>query len=592
MKRLFIILVPLLSCGVLSRDPIRFPAEHLVHQLDIADQGVLRNADVAREAMLVMVPGEVFDHYEWTKDKDRILAFYHSRGFHRARLDTVEAYIERTGIRLFYSIDPGPELTIRSLSVRGSWAVRAPKLVELLDLPPGSRMDKTRLELGKGRIRAALAAEGNVHATAASAIAIDGNDAALSITVEDGPIATVGEINVNGLRELKPSVAMRAVRLTPGRVFRPQDVYDTQRSLLATGLFSSVRILVPGMESREDTLLVFIHLREAPSRFVESGVGYVSPDRSALSLAVGHQDLWGVAASTRLGLGIEHGWVTDRRQYTAEGSFFYPWVVGLPFDAGLTLDYSWRSDPSARSEGFGTSIELGRSWRERASALCRYGYRWRKTNIEGDDPSEYVLEESRRPITNSLSAIVSIDTRTSFTDPAGGQLVRFQAAHAGGILGGDWSFRKAVADVSVYQRARGVILALRASTGVIHPLDDSPTAPEAERFRAGGANTVRGFGEEGLGPVDNSGNPLGGEAIVLLSVEARVPIWGYVGAALFTDCGQVWERARQIRLADLEPTLGCGVRYSTVIGPVRLDWGVPIRDRRVGRIHFTLGHAF
>lgn len=592
MRLLVVVAVVVVACSTVSREGQRFPAEHLVRRLEIVDKGALRGIDVAQEALLAMIPGEIFDHYEWTKDKERILAYYRSRGFHRAAWDTVEAFMDREGVSLLYVVDPGPELIIRRLSVSGSRILPAHRITDLLGLATGARMDKVRLELGKGRIRAALAAEGHVYASADASIEVEGNDATLRLEIEDGTPAWVGEIALAGLEHVKSHVARRWVRLKPGRVFRPQEVYDTQRALLSTGLFSSVRILLPGMDTADDTLRVFVHVREAPSRFVESGVGYASPDRAALSASVGHQNLWGVASSVKLGLGMEYGWATRRRQHTAEASFYQPWVLGLPLDAGASADYRWRSDPQAQSEGLGVSVEAGKSWRERASALVRYRYRWRKTDIEGDDPSDYVLEESKRPITNSVGAIVSIDNRSSFTDPVSGQILRLHATHAGEFLGGDWSFRKAMIDVSMYREVEGAVIAMRASAGVIHPLSGSPTAPEDERFRAGGANTVRGFAEEGLGPTDKEGNPQGGEAMTVLSLEARRAIWRFVGIGVFADCGQVWERSRQVRLRDMEPALGCGVRYATVIGPVRLDWGVPLRGRRTGHFYFTLGHAF
>ncbi|MBN1424491.1 BamA/TamA family outer membrane protein [Candidatus Fermentibacteria bacterium] len=591
MRRLFPLLL-FVSCAMVAREAPRFPAEYLVRQLDLVDRGALSGVDVAHDALLSMVPGELFDHYEWTKDKDRIIAYYRSRGFHQATLDTVEAFMERTGIRLVYIVDPGPALRAAAVSVVGGGAVPASRLMELLGLAPGERVDRIKLELGLGRVRAALAEEGYVHAKATPIIVVEGDRATVTVTIEEGTLAWVGEVSIAGLQRLKPHVAMRWIRLIPGRLFRPGDVYDSQRLLLATGLFSSVRILVPGMEAAEETLRVFIQVREAPGRFIESGIGYASPDRSALSLAVGHQNLLGIAASTRLSLGLDRGWVTDRQQYTAEASFFQPWLLGLPVDAGVTFDYLWRSDPNAWSEAAGTTVELGKSWRERASITGRYRYRSRTTEIRGEDPSDFILEESKRPITNSLGLILSVDRRTSFTDPTGGQLVRVQITHAGGLLGGDWSFRKTLADFSLYHRFWETTMAFRATAGLIRPLGNSPTAPEEERFRAGGANTVRGFTEEGLGPVDNAGNPLGGEAMAIFSAEARVPVWGYVGVAAFFDCGQVWERWRQAAVGTLEPTAGGGLRYATVIGPVRLDWGIPLRGRRLGRVYITLGHAF
>ncbi len=580
------------SCALLPRQTPLFPSEYVVHRLEIRDGGVLPGVDMSTEALVALVPGEIFDHYEWTRDQERLLAAYRARGFHRARFEEVDAVVEREGVRLLYVIDAGPPLIVGSVAMHGSWVVPASRLVYLLGLSPGMRMDRIALELGKGRIRAALAEEGYPHATATSRIEVRGDVAHLDVAIRDGPFTRVGDVSLVGVKTLRPWVAMRSVRLREGDVFRPKDVYETQRALLATGLFSSVRVVVPGMETGEDTLRVFVHVREARRRFVEAGCGYASPDRGALSWAAGHQNLWGVAARVRLSVGLEQGWVTRRRQASAGLTFQWPWVARLPADAGFGIDYRWREEPNARSEGFGASAEIGRTWRERASVSGRYRYRWRRVRIEGGDPSDYVMEESRRPIANSVGLVVTIDRRSSFADPTDGELLRLQLTHAGGALGGDWSFRKALGDLSIYRAFGHGVLAMRVSGGLIRPLRGSPTAPEEERFRAGGANTVRGFPEEGLGPLDPSGSPVGGEAMVLLSGELRRSVWGPLGVAGFVDCGQVWERVGDARVVDLEPTVGCGIRYATIIGPVRLDWGVPVRHRRIGRLYLTLGHAF
>ena len=126
--------------------------------------------------------------------------------------------------------------------------------------------------------------------------------------------------------------------------------------------------------------------------------------------------------------------------------------------------------------------------------------------------------------------------------------------------------------------------------------------PASERFFAGGDSTIRGFALDSVGSartITTTGFPRGGNAMLLLNGELRVPVWGDLGAALFVDGGNVFERTTQLDLGDLRGSVGFGVRYRSPIGPVRLDLGFKL-DRRIvgGRleprrgIHFSIGQAF
>ena len=75
-----------------------------------------------------------------------------------------------------------------------------------------------------------------------------------------------------------------------------------------------------------------------------------------------------------------------------------------------------------------------------------------------------------------------------------------------------------------------------------------------------------------------------------------MPVWGDLGAAVFVDGGNVFERTTQLDLGELRGSVGFGVRYRSPIGPVRLDLGFKL-DRRIvgdrleGREAFTSASA-
>jgi outer membrane protein assembly factor BamA len=140
----------------------------------------------------------------------------------------------------------------------------------------------------------------------------------------------------------------------------------------------------------------------------------------------------------------------------------------------------------------------------------------------------------------------------------------------------------------------------------------SPEVPVENRYFLGGANSVRGYEESGLGPHDGE-NPTGGEFLLLANVEIRYPLpffarWNFSGS-FFLDSGNVWEDASDVSSDDFNLTsgiyetteddyrygVGFGIRYNTPIGPIRLDWGFPLKPDRInekGMVYLSLGQIF
>ena len=94
--------------------------------------------------------------------------------------------------------------------------------------------------------------------------------------------------------------------------------------------------------------------------------------------------------------------------------------------------------------------------------------------------------------------------------------------------------------------------------------------------------------------------PTGGNAVVVLNAELRVPVFGGLGAVGFMDAGQVFNRVSDFDFGQIKPTAGLGLRYLSPIGPIRVDLGfkldrgrLPNGDQeRLTELHISLGQAF
>ena len=120
--------------------------------------------------------------------------------------------------------------------------------------------------------------------------------------------------------------------------------------------------------------------------------------------------------------------------------------------------------------------------------------------------------------------------------------------------------------------------------------------PIFERYFAGGTNTIRGFRERRVGPLDaQSNDPIGGESMLVSNLDWVYPIVQNLKGSVFFDIGNVWRRVDDYA-KDVEAGAGVGLRIKTPIGPVRLDVGYPltqVRDeKRKLRFHFNVSRGF
>jgi len=101
---------------------------------------------------------------------------------------------------------------------------------------------------------------------------------------------------------------------------------------------------------------------------------------------------------------------------------------------------------------------------------------------------------------------------------------------------------------------------------------------------------------------DENGNPVtelrpvGGNAVFIINNELRFPIYEIIGGAVFSDTGNAFRRVRDFRFQDLTQTFGIGLRLSTPVGPIRVDFGYLTFNKPPGlprtQIHVSFGSTF
>jgi outer membrane protein assembly factor BamA len=204
-------------------------------------------------------------------------------------------------------------------------------------------------------------------------------------------------------------------------------------------------------------------------------------------------------------------------------------------------------------------------------------------------------------------------TRDDIFNPLSGLYLYGSEETAGGFLYGE-DFWRVIVDGRQYVRVgEAATMAARVRGGYARAYGDTKDVPYEEKFFTGGAYSVRGYGEEEVGPtvfLEGEEHPAGGNVLFVGNAELRFQLpftagrripgiglnLGNLWAGLFADVGNVWIDWSTVRGGRLYYGAGVGLRYNTPVGPIRFDYGRAImektKEKSSGRFYLAFGHIF
>ena len=541
---------------------------------------------------------------------------------------------DSTQVRVTFVIREGERSQVGALEFSGVHSYPEGDLRRRLLLQPGETFDPYALQLDTLKISELYQEHGFRPHVAAGAWRGDGPDSLrwrVRYDVEEGPRFLVGDVFYHPAAA--PRVSERLVRrellLKRDDVFRRSRMLRSGERLYDTGLFSQVQIS-PIVDSTNSRMDFELRLSERKSRWVDAGVGSGTAERFHAIGEWGHRNLFGRgfqgALATRVAFNGAGRFLLSR----TELSLLEPWLMRTRTRAILTPFYE-RTDDRAnpewlvRQESRGFRAELGRELSRYSRVTISQNNLWANQDLTlfSDTISAARKDSLERTVvsrfnTHSIALGALRDYRDNPLSATRGSMQAINVELAGGPLKGTSSFRK-VDMVSAWYTPfwSGWVLALRARGGVIKPTGDGPAfslenavdeevtrVPPNDRFKTGGVNSIRGFGESKIAPD-------GGLALLQANVELRIPVVGPFGIEIFVDAGNVWARPSYIKGRDFTPrwngiplspndvryVFGIGPRINLPIGPLRLDvaWKLrppPGEAQHVPKYQFAIGPSF
>ena len=216
-----------------------------------------------------------------------------------------------------------------------------------------------------------------------------------------------------------------------------------------------------------------------------------------------------------------------------------------------------------------------------------------------------ILDQQGYHLLSELGASLAYDTRNSVQLPNKGQRTELSGQFVGGPLGGDFEFYKLELKTAWYFKgfASGHVLELTGRAGVAQSLQ-SQDVPFYERYYLGGLYSLRGFKYRSISPRDPNypsnpsmpNEPIGGDSYWFGSAEYSLPIIERLRFALFYDIGAVASAPYSFGTSgNFDSDYGAGLRLNLPIGPLRLDYAIPIQHDQYngtsGQFQFGVGYT-
>jgi len=437
----------------------------------------------------------------------------------------------------------------------------------------------------------------------------DGTQLDLLLECRAGPLVHFGEVRLPELRWTRPHAVTRELKFKPGDTYSRRQIMLSEDRLYTSGLFDFVA-LEADPTSPIDTVPAFqIRCQERKPLFINAGTGLKQDLNYNLiwgtQLEGGDRNFLGTGRQIRgsaeadFALGYNDALLRELK-YRFAAAYTEPWPLGQPLPLTLEVAYEPNvEDPIRQYEirRWEISSTLEKRWSRKARAWL--GFKYEKVDIFSDALTidDKFRADSGLSTTHSLLLGLFRDHRDAPLAPTRGSLSNSLLEYAGGFLGGDNDFIRVQGSWARYYRKASSwnIFAHRLLVGYLKGTGSPASVPSQELYFLGGANTVRGFAENSIGPRNENGTPVGGELAVVGNIEWRRPLWGRFWMSLFADVGNLWATAEDFKWDEWNMGAGLGVQFISPIGPIRLDYGrrvVRVDAEPGGQIHVSIGYAF
>jgi translocation and assembly module TamA len=500
-------------------------------------------------------------------------------------VDTLDAAPQTAQSSVTITPIPGPMFHLRTITLAGDPPQAAAQTLALTQGQPAIARD---VLAGGDRLQAALRAQGHAFAIVAPPVATLAPSAEaldVSFAVTPGPVVDLGPISFSGLDRLREDYVRQRFNLRQGERYDPARLDQARADLAASGAIATIRVETADAPDAAGQVPVHVDITERKLHAVTAAAAWSTDLGGNVETTWTHRDLFGGAEQLALSAAVTGlgGSVNRQPGYNGTAVFtvpdFYHRDQTLTVRAEGVREYLDAYDRIAAIGG----VTLRRQWTpELATSL----------GITAEAAQFHQEQQTLDYDLLQLPLGVNWDSTGNPLEPTHGVRAAITATPVANLgRSGNGGFTILQGSASTYFNLTGTgrtVIALRGLIGSI-PGTTALDLPPDQRFYAGGGGTIRGYRFQHVGPKFPDGQPEGGTAVSVGSIELRQRFGADWGGVLFADGGEVGPNgvpfSGQTRIG-----VGIGIRYYTSIGPLRADIAVPLmHDQKNDPVQLYLG---
>lgn len=549
------------------------------------------------------------------KDREAIELFYKNNGYAKVKTDEVkiEYNPERTKMTLSFPVSEGNRYVVGAFEFDGQVAYTVAQLTKAVEMKSGKLYNQEKYDETLRNLKELYLEKGYLNSKVEPEERSDEKEGKINYRfhIDEGTVFHIDRIYIEGNKKTKEKVFRREILLKPGDPFSSSKLRRSQEKIFNLGFIDDVKPDVQPAKEIDKVDLV-MEIVEGKPGSLSAGAGFSSNDGLVGQIQMAHSNLFGLAQ--RMSLLWEFG---SRRQ-NYEISWTEPWIFDKPVSLGVDVNNTVRdrlfdadSSPDYTETRRGGGLNIGPRFSDFYKLTFSYAFNSIKINNVKPQFKDQIKEETN--INSAFTTELARDTRDFFFDATRGNRNAISVQFSGGpILQGDTNLVKPIFSSSWFWTTFKLgnypfVFSLNGRFGGVQEVAPSDTVPIFERFFVGGADSIRGYQSRGqIGPLD------GGRVFSVLNAEYKIPLYvenkrRILQLVLFADLGGAWRSAQDILLKAgessiesenekfLKSAIGFGLRITTPVFPIRLDWGYGLNHRageEVSQIHFTLGNLF
>jgi outer membrane protein insertion porin family len=547
-------------------------------------------------------------------DVNLITDLYFNNGYVNVKVGEPKVSLlpNKEGLVVEIGITEGDQFRVGTIGFKGDLLADAAELSKHLTMKGGEVFSRAALRADVFSLTDFYADKGYAFANVnpLSKINTEAKTVDLTFDMEKGDKVFIDRINVGGNTKTRDKVIRREMKLSEGDLYSSSALRKSKQNLMNLGFFEEANIATAKGRAT-DKLNLNVDVKEKSTGTFSIGAGYSSLDGIVGQGSVQQANFLGLGLKANVSASI------GSKTQTYNLGLTDPYFLDSKWTIGADVYRSQRDYTDYTRRATGGDIKAGYPLSDTVSTFWVYKYEEKNIFNESQGLQDgirngTITAPETSSTTSSIVTSISRNTTDYRLDPTTGMVNYLSAEFAG--LGGTNRFLRYIASTRVfYPVFWGGVFSAFGELGYIETVGKE--IPIDEKFYLGGISTIRGYNGRTISPhkfvsftenrniggiVTQMGNTvyLGGDTEAVANVECQFPLLKDAGlkGVVFFDIGNAFDSSQKL-FDRFQASYGAGIRWFSPIGPLRLEYGIPVNprtgiDNASGRLEFSIGSFF